>query len=292
MLKDKNIAVKNGKGFKLSKFDTAYKDGYHSEEKIKNDLENYKNKIEKLQNKLFASGSHSLLIVLQAMDAAGKDSLIKHVMSGINPQGCEVTRFEKPSNEEVAHDFLWRAVKALPEKGHIGIFNRSYYEEVLVAKVHPELLLRQKLPDINTEKDANDKFWEHRYASICDMERHLVNNGTVIIKVFLNMSKAEQKNRFMERIEDPEKHWKFSYDDLTERKLWGKYMKAYDTMISKTATDYAPWYIIPADDQWVSRIMVCEILLKALENLDVCYPVVSRDDGELLKKGKAELEAE
>ncbi len=292
VIEDQKIVVINTDKFKLKNFKTNYNAGYGSEKEIKAILEQYKDKISKLQDTLFAQNTHSVLIVLQAIDAAGKDSCIKHVMSGINPQGCHVKSFKQPSKEELQHDFLWRTNKALPEKGKIGIFNRSYYEEVLVTKVHPEYILSQNIPNVNTLNLVDEKFWKNRYRAINEMERHLVKSGTVIIKIFLNMSKAEQKNRFMDRIENPEKNWKFSYTDIKERALWPKYQLAYEQMIKETSTKIAPWHIVPADNQWVSRAFVGDILLETLEKLNLKYPTLNKVDKDLLLKAKAELAAE
>lgn len=292
ILKDKNIVIKDPKNFKLKSLDSNYKSIYKDEKTIKKHLENYKEKISKLQHVLFAQNKHSILIVLQAIDAAGKDSCIKHVMSGVNPQGCSVTSFKQPSAEELNHDFLWRTYKALPEKGKIGIFNRSYYEEVLVTKVHPEFIVNQNIPSIQTTKDIDEKFWEDRYRAINEMERHLVKNGTIILKVFLNLSKKEQKNRFIERIDTPEKNYKFSYGDIKERKLWNEYQKAFETMIQHTSTKYAPWHVLPADTQWVSRAMFGDLLLETLENLNLSMKPANKEDKELMAKAKTELLAE
>ena len=241
------------------------------------------------QNLLYADHRYAVLIVLQAMDAAGKDGTIKHVMSGVNPQGCQVFSFKKPSTEELDHNFLWRYMKSLPERGRIGIFNRSYYEDVLVVKVHPELIGRQ-LP---REKDKlGKKFWDERYEDINTFERHLVRNGTVILKFFLNVSKEEQKRRFMERLERPEKHWKFSTADLAERGYWDDYMKAYEDAISATSTDAAPWYVVPADYKWVTRAVVADIVTTTIRGLDLNYPEVTAEQKKLLAEARKKLDAE
>lgn len=289
---DSKIVVSNGDDFKLKHFNTSYNAGYENEKSIKNSLESYKEEIAKLQDKLYAQGKHSILLILQAIDASGKDSCIKHVLSGINPQGCFVTAFKQPTPEELSHDFLWRTNKALPAKGMIGVFNRSYYEEVLVTKVHPEFILKQNLPGINGLNNIDEKFWKNRYRSINEMERHLVKNGTIIIKIFLNMSKEEQKVRFLERTTDPTKKWKFNIGDLNERKLWNSYQKAYEDMIKQTSTKHAPWHIIPADNQWVSRVIVGDILLEVLEGLNLAYPELSKDALAQIEQGKNELRAE
>ena len=223
------------------------------------------------QERLYASDTHSVLIVLQASDAAGKDGTIKHVMSGVNPQGCQVFAFKKPSSEELDHNFLWRYMKALPERGRIGIFNRSYYEDVLVVRVHPQLL--GQLPT----GERGNKFWEHRYDDINKLERHLTRNGTLILKFFLNVSKKEQKERFMERLEQPEKHWKFSFGDLEERKYWSDYQRAFESMLQHTSTRWAPWWVIPADHKWVTRALVAAIVTRSIDGLGVHFPKVSAE---------------
>jgi len=229
-----------------------------------------------------------LLVIFQAMDAAGKDSTIKHVMSGINPQGCQVYSFKHPSAEELDHDFLWRSAKALPERGRIGIFNRSYYEEVLIVKVHPELVTAQHLPNGNPDKE---KFWEHRYESINNFERHLTRNGTAIVKFFLYVSKDEQRKRFLKRIEEPAKHWKFSPTDMKEREFWDDYMAAYEECLSQTSTKSAPWYVIPADHKWVSRALVAAILTATIKSLGLKWPAVTEAQKKAIQEAKRALEA-
>jgi PPK2 family polyphosphate:nucleotide phosphotransferase len=240
------------------------------------------------QDRLYASDSWSILIILQAMDAAGKDSTIKHVMSGVNPQGCEVTSFKQPSAEELDHNFLWRYARRTPERGRIGIFNRSYYEEVLVVRVHSELIQVERIPGSRIDDD----FWADRYADINAFERHLTRNGTVILKFFLHISKDEQRKRFLKRLKDPAKHWKFSPADLVERGFWNDYMKAYEDAISATSTKWAPWYIIPADHKWVSRALVARIVTKTLESLDLRYPEVTDAQRATIAEAKRQLEAE
>ncbi|HVL15976.1 MAG TPA: polyphosphate kinase 2 family protein [Gemmata sp.] len=239
------------------------------------------------QSLLYADDRYAVLIVLQAMDAAGKDGTIKHVMSGVNPQGCQVFSFKKPSAEDLDHNFLWRYMKSLPERGRIGIFNRSYYEDVLVVKVHPELLGRQ-LP----REKVGKKFWEERYEDINAFEQHLVRNGTVILKFFLNVSKDEQKRRFLERLERPEKNWKFSAADLAERGHWDDYMKAYEDAMSATSTEWAPWYVIPADYKWIARTVVADVITTTLQGLDLEYPVVTPEHKQLLEEARKKLDAE
>ncbi len=238
------------------------------------------------QDVLYADNRYALLVVFQAMDAAGKDSTIKHVMSGVNPQGCQVFSFKQPSSEEIDHNFLWRYMKALPEHGRIGIFNRSYYEDVLVVKVHPELLERQ---GIAIGKDA-DKFWNGRYEDINAFERHLVRNRTVVLKFFLNVSKKEQKERFMARLSEPDKHWKFSAADVAERAYWDDYMKAYEDALSATSTTWAPWYIVPADHKWVTRTVVADVITTTMRELDLRYPPIDAERQQAIEAAKAELE--
>ncbi len=270
--KDKNIAVYNGKKFKLNTLKTNYTGGFKSEkaaeQKLKADIENLSN----LQEKLFASDNHGVLIIIQAMDAAGKDSTIEHVLKGINPQGCNITSFKRPSDKELSHDFLWRTSNALPERGMIGIFNRSYYEEVLVTKVHPEIILQQSIPEINKLKHIDSDFWKKRYQSIREHEKHLVENGYIILKFFLNVSKEEQKNRFLERINNPSKNWKFQFGDIKERGFWDKYMQAYEKAIAETSTPKSPWYVIPADNKWFMQTVVCDIILKTLQKMNLKFP--------------------
>jgi PPK2 family polyphosphate:nucleotide phosphotransferase len=241
-----------------------------------------------VQDRLYAADHRSILIILQAMDAAGKDGTIKHVMSGINPQGCQVYSFKQPSAEELDHDFLWRYARALPECGRIGIFNRSYYEDVLVVRVHPELVKAQRIPDAK----INDDFWSDRFADINAFERHLTRNGTVILKFFLHLSKDEQRKRFLKRLEDPKKQWKFSPADLAERAYWDDYMKAYEAAISATSTKWAPWHIIPANHKWVSRALVAQFVTRTIESLDLQYPGVSDAQRAEIAEAKKQLEAE
>ena len=240
------------------------------------------------QEELWANDVWSVLVVLQAMDTAGKDGLIKHVMSGINPQGCEVTSFKRPSDEELDHDFLWRSVKALPERGQIGIFNRSYYEEVLVVRVHPEILERQRLPP----GDRGRKFWEERYDDINSFERHLVRNGTLVLKFFLHISKEEQRKRLLARLENPDKHWKFELADLGERKLWDEYIEAYEQAIEATSTRWAPWYVIPSNHKWPARALVASILTSAIERLKLKFPTVPEAELRRFAQARRELNRE
>jgi len=230
------------------------------------------------QDKLYAQDTYSLLIIFQAMDAAGKDSAIRHVMSGVNPQGCQVFSFKKPSAEDIDHNFLWRSMKCLPERGRIGIFNRSYYEDVLVVKVHPQILSSQRLP----EKKFGKKFWARRYDDINAFEHHLVRSGTIVLKFFLNVSRDEQKRRFLERLENPEKHWKFSPADLAERDHWDKYMKAYEDALSATSTKWAPWHIVPADQKWATRAIIADVITSAIRSLGLKHPEVTEEHRRLM----------
>jgi PPK2 family polyphosphate:nucleotide phosphotransferase len=241
------------------------------------------------QQTLYASDSWSILLILQAMDAAGKDGTIKHVMSGVNPQGVTVTSFKHPTATELDHTFLWRCMAALPARGHIGIFNRSYYEEVLIVKVHPELITAQRIPDADP---GRKKFWRGRYEDINNFERHLTRNGTRIVKVFLHMSPEEQRRRFLARIDDPEKHWKFSMGDIRERGHWDDYQQAYAEMLTETSTKWAPWYVVPADGKWVSRAVVAKLLAREIRDLNLSYPRISEEQQAELAEAKRLLEAE
>jgi len=288
--------VAPGKPIKLKDHDTEL-DGMDRLGRIDKDavkeqanelLEESVKELSEAQGLLWANDRHSLLVILQGMDAAGKDSIIKHVMSGLNPQGCQVTSFKVPSVEELDHDFLWRYSKALPERGRVGIFNRSYYEEVLVVRVHPELVERQRLP----KGKRDDEFWQARYEDINAFEKHLWRNGTLIVKFFLNVSKAEQKKRLLERTDDPRKRWKFSAADLAERKCWDGYMKAFEETINSTSTEYAPWFIIPADHKWIARSVVASILASAIGTLKLEYPKLSDEKNRELEEARKRLMAE
>lgn len=284
-----DFLIKENSKFDIKAQNTKYK-GKINKDEAKQLLNIEKEKLYLLQEKLYADGSQSLLIILQGMDAAGKDSLVEHVFSGVNPQGCEVTSFKTPSTKEYSHDFLWRHYLALPAKGKIGIFNRSHYESVLVCKVHPEYNLSEKVwSDV---KQFDEKFWENRYESIRNFEKHLANNGTKIIKIFLNVSKEEQKQRFLERIEKDDKNWKFSSGDVTERGFWNDYMKAYQDAIRETSTDYAPWFAIPADQKWFTRVAAIQIIIDALEEMNLKFPELSGKDKDALKDSKHKLESE
>ncbi len=273
----------------IKELDTKYK-GDLDKEAGKKMLLDEKMKLRELQEKLYADSGKSLLVVLQAMDAAGKDSLIEHVFGGVNPQGCEVHSFKSPSSKEYSHDFLWRHYLALPEKGKIGIFNRSHYESVLVCKVHPEYNLNEKVWD--SVSDFDEKFWEERYESIRNFEKHLAKNGTTIIKIFLHISKDEQKKRFLDRIDEQEKNWKFSLGDLPERAQWDEYMKAYEKAINETSKDHAPWFVIPGDDKWFARVAAIQIIIDALEGMNLKFPKLSEEDQKALEGARKQLESE
>jgi PPK2 family polyphosphate:nucleotide phosphotransferase len=253
----------------LARWPTETAPIYSSDDHYASLLRQHIEELSQQQARLYANGSHALLLILQAMDAAGKDSAISHVLSGVNPQGCQVHSFKHPSAVELDHDFLWRTTRVLPERGHIGIFNRSYYEEVLIVRVHPELLQAEKLPDETLEAKH---FWQTRYYSINQLEHHLHRNGTRIIKFFLHVSREEQAKRLLERIDDPRKNWKFSLSDIQERRLWDRYMKAYEHCLGATSTKYAPWYVVPADDKKNARLIISSILNETLAELKLRYP--------------------
>jgi PPK2 family polyphosphate:nucleotide phosphotransferase len=262
--------VTNGKHFRLKDYDPADTRGVKSKQRAEELLREGTQRLSEMQDKLYAQDRWALLIVIQAMDAAGKDGLIKHVMSGVNPQGCQVTSFKVPSTEELDHDFLWRTTRALPERGRIGIFNRSHYEEVLVVRVHPQILTSQKVPPPLVTQDI----WKERFEDINAFERHLTRNGTIIRKFFLYVSKKEQKRRFLSRLDEPEKNWKFSAADVREREHWDDYMDAYEDMIRHTASKHAPWYVVPADNKWFTRIVVAAAIVDTLDDLKLEYPQV------------------
>jgi len=281
----KEFRIADGKQFRLKDYDPAETLELKSKEHAHEILENGIARLTDLQEKLFAQDRWAVLMVLQAMDAAGKDSTIKHVMSGLNPQGCSVSSFKEPSAEDQDHDFLWRASRVLPARGRIGIFNRSYYEEVLVVRVHQNILARERLP-----KDlVSDKIWQQRFEDIRAFERYLDRNGILVVKFFLNVSRKEQKKRFLERLDEPEKNWKFSVSDALERKCWDKYMNAYEEMIQNTSTECAPWFVVPADHKWFTRIVVAEALIHALDKLNLSFPQVGKEKREELKKARAVL---
>ena len=281
----KKYRVESGKHFRLKDFDPADTGHWGSKEQAAEVLQKGIACTADLQDKLYAQDSWSLLLIFQAMDAAGKDGIIKHVMTGINPQGCQVFSFKAPSDRELQHDFLWRTTFCLPERGHIGIFNRSYYEEVLVVRVHPEILKNQKMPPSLVGKNI----WDERFEDIRSFERHMARSGTVIRKFFLHVSKKEQKRRFLERLDEPEKNWKFSAADVRERGCWDDYQKAYEDMIRNTATGHAPWYVVPADNKWFTRIVVSAVVIEALESLDLAYPKVDEAKKKELEAAKKVL---
>lgn len=292
MYKDKSLLVPPDKKISLKDYDPCYTNDFKDKENAKQQLEKDVKELFELQDVFYADNTHSMLIVLQAMDTAGKDGLIKHVMRGFNPEGCVVHSFKQPSSEELEHNFLWRHWKVIPKLGEITIFNRSHYEEVLVTRVHPELVLKQGLPGINSVDKVNKDFWQERYKQIRNFERTLSQNGTVVLKFYLNLSKKEQKKRFLSRIDDPNKNWKFSESDVKERQYWDDYMKAYEEAISNTSTEYAPWYIIPADNKWFSRLAVANILKHTMKNLDLSYPKLNTEDMRRLNDAKFQLENE
>jgi PPK2 family polyphosphate:nucleotide phosphotransferase len=271
--------VREGKNVVLKKWPTKLKPYYKTDKQLKKLLQDRIEKMSDLQAVLYASNRYAVLLLFQAMDAAGKDSAIKHVMSGVNPQGCQVFSFKHPSAEELDHDFLWRTTRSLPERGRIGIFNRSYYEEVLIVKVHPELLEAEGVPDAA----RGQKLWKQRYRSICDLEAHLHRNGTRIVKFFLHLSKEEQRLRFLARIDEPDKNWKFSRGDVEERKFWKNYMNAYEDCLSATSTSESPWYVVPADDKKNARLIISQILLDTLRQLKLEYPRITDEQQKELR---------
>jgi PPK2 family polyphosphate:nucleotide phosphotransferase len=266
----KSYRVEDGKDFRLKDYDPADTDGRHSKQHAEEALQQGVARLAELQDRLYAQDRWAVLLIFQGMDAAGKDGAIKHVMSGVNPEGCQVYSFKVPTEAELRHDFLWRTTLDLPQRGHLGIFNRSYYEEVLIVRVHPEALKGEKIPPSLVTKNL----WGERFEDIRSFERHLAREGTVIRKFFLNISKKEQKRRFFARLDQPEKNWKFSAADIHERECWDDYMNAYEQMIINTASKYAPWYAVPADNKWFTRLVVSSVIVDALEELDLSYPKV------------------
>ncbi len=281
--------VPEGKNLDLNNHPTDFTGDYTDKKEAVKDLEQNVERLRELQNVLYAEDKRSLLIIFQAMDAAGKDGAIEHVMSGVNPQGCHVVSFKQPSDEELSHDFLWRCAKNVPERGKIGIFNRSHYEEVLIVRVHPQILQGQHLPD---EIKNDPDIWKMRFEQIRNFESTLVANGTHILKFFLHVSKEEQKQRFLSRIDEKEKNWKFSMGDVRERGHWDDYMNAYTDAIANTSTEAAPWYIIPADKKWFTRLAVSEVIVRKLESLKLSYPTVTAEHQAELAEAKRMLEAE
>ena len=281
----KRFRIENGRGFRLKDFDPADTHGFKSKQKAEDRLAHDIDRLSELQQKLYAQDRWALLVVLQAMDAAGKDGTVKHVMSGVNPEGCDVVSFKTPTPEELDHDYLWRTTLRLPERGRIGIFNRSYYEDVLILRVHPEMIETNKLPP----SLVSGKVWKERYEDINAYERHLGRNGTVILKFFLHLSREEQLKRFLARLDHPQKNWKFSLADVRERGYWKKYQKAYEEAIRATATRRAPWYVVPADHKWFSRLVVAAAIVEQLEELHLAYPVLDKDKRRELAAAKETL---
>jgi PPK2 family polyphosphate:nucleotide phosphotransferase len=284
----KPYRIEHGKNFRLKDFDPADTGKLHSKEEAVELLEKGISSMAEMQNKLYAQDNWALLLIFQAMDAAGKDGAIKHVMSGVNPQGCQVYSFKVPSSEELNHDYLWRTMQKVPERGRIGIFNRSYYEEVLVVRVHSEALKSERIPPSLLSKNL----WQERFEDIHAFERYLSRNGVVIRKFFLNLSKKEQKKRFLERLDDPEKNWKFSAGDIHERKYWDDYMRAYEDMIRNTSSKHAPWYVVPADNKWFTRLVVAGAIVETLEGLNLSYPKLSATARKQLEAARTLLETQ
>jgi len=278
--------INNGKKFRLKDFDPASTGHFRSKEHAQELLDQGKAELADLQDKLYAQNRWAVLLILQAMDAAGKDGVIEHVMSGVNPQGCQVFSFKAPSSDDLSHDFMWRTTKCLPQRGHIGIFNRSYYEEVLVVRVHPEVLKNERIPESLFSKDL----WEQRFQDMHNFETYLSHNGTVVRKFFLHLSKKEQKRRFLARLDAPEKNWKFSAADVRERQCWDDYMTAYEEMIAATSSKHAPWYVVPADNKWYTRLVVAAAIVDTLKDLKVKYPDVGPEVRKQLLAAKKELE--
>jgi PPK2 family polyphosphate:nucleotide phosphotransferase len=277
--------IDHGKDFRLKDFDPASTGHFRSKEQAQGLLEQGISEMREQQDKLFAQRNWAVLIVLQAMDAAGKDGLVKHVMAGVNPQGCQVYSFKQPSEEELSHDFMWRSNTRLPARGQIGIFNRSYYEEVLVVRVHSEVLKKERIPEELIGKDL----WEKRFEDIGNVEKYLNHNGVVIRKFFLHLSKKEQKRRFLERLENPEKNWKYSAADVREREYWDDYMNAYEEMIAATSTKNAPWFVVPADNKWYTRLVVAAAIVETLKDLKLEYPKLTPEERKQLEAAKREL---
>mgnify|MGYP001187726358 CR=1 FL=1 len=292
LLKDQSILAVPGKKHQVSDFSHEYTADVKDKDTAIRMLEANIQELIGEQDKLYADNRFAVLLIFQAMDAAGKDGTIKNVMSGLNPQGCQVYSLKSPSPDELDHDYIWRTYKCLPERGRFGIFNRSYYEEVLVVKVHPEYLIRQQLPGIRHVTEVSPGFWKDRYRQINDLERHLTENGTMVIKFFLNVSKDEQKKRFLDRINDPARNWKFSAADVQERLHWDEYMEAYSDMLTHTSTDFAPWYVIPADRKWFMRYAVSNIIINRISELKVEYPVLPDDEQKKLAEAREMLLSE
>lgn len=284
----RRFRVEDGARFRLADHATDGPIGSATKERAQQECERLSERLSELQDMLYAQDRWALLVVFQALDAAGKDGAIKHVMSGVNPQGCSVRAFKAPSEEELDHDFLWRCVEHLPERGRIGVFNRSHYEEVLVVRVHPEVLASQRLPPALVTSDI----WRERLEDIAAFERHLARNGTALLKLFLHVSKAEQKRRFLERLDEPEKNWKFSARDVDERERWDDYQHAYEDAIRATAAPHAPWYVVPADRKWFARWVISDAIVEALEGLALAYPTITGEERRELERARRKLDAE
>lgn len=289
LIRVKDLLVKPETKIKLKDFSTKYKGEELNKKDAEALLEQGRKQLAETQDKLYAHNRFSILIIFQAMDAAGKDGAVKHIMSGFNPLGVKVHSFKAPNSHELDHDYFWRHQLALPARGEIAIHNRSHYENVLVTKVHPEYVLAENIPGIDSVEDIDKKFWEQRYKQIRRFEKNLTDNGMIILKFFLNVSKKEQKKRFLERIDDTTKNWKFSLSDLKERGFWDDYQKAYEDALSATSTEYAPWFVIPADDKWFARLSIAAIIHRQFEKLELSYPTVSEKQKEELQKAKAHL---
>lgn len=288
----KSLLVKPGKNIKLKDFATGYKGKMLNKEDSELLLENGRKHLAEVQDELYAHNRYSVLIIFQAMDAAGKDGAVKHIMSGFNPLGVKVYSFKAPNSAELDHDYFWRHQLALPARGEIAIHNRSHYENVLATRVHPEWILNEHIPGIESVKKIDEDFWQQRYKQIRRFEKNLADNGTIILKFFLHVSKKEQKKRFLERIDDPSKNWKFSLSDLKERAFWDDYQKAYEKALSATSTEHAPWFVIPADDKWFARLAIAAIITRQFAKLKISYPVVSQAQKEELQKAKLQLMSE
>lgn len=292
LINSKQLRVKPGKKISLKDYETKYKGKILNKQDAETLLESGRKHLAEMQDKLYAHNQYSVLIIFQAMDAAGKDGAVKHIMSGFNPLGVKVYSFKAPNSQELDHDYFWRHNLALPARGEIAIHNRSHYENVLVTKVHPEWVLNENIPGINAVSDITDEFWDTRYRQIRGFEKNLSENGMIVLKFFLHVSKKEQRKRFMERIDDPTKNWKFSLSDLKERAYWKEYQKAFEQAISETSREHAPWYIIPADDKWYARLAIASIIYREFEKLDLSYPTVSEAQRAELQKARLHLMAE
>ncbi len=292
LIKLSDLMIKPGSRLKLAKHATEYKGKGLNKKDATALLEEGRKRLAEMQDKLYAHNEHSVLIIFQAMDAAGKDGAVKHIMSGFNPLGVKIYSFKSPNSQELDHDYFWRHSLALPARGEIAIHNRSHYENVLVTRVHPEYILNERIPGVDKINHINDKFWRSRFKQMRRFEKNLAENGMLILKFFLNVSKGEQKKRFLERIEDPGKNWKFSTADLKERGFWDQYQKAYEDVISETSTEYAPWFVIPADDKWYARLAIASVIYRYFDKLDMEYPTVNETQKAALEKARIQLMAE